>query len=151
MSAGYAADPSFRKIGSQHLEGLIVHTPSFPHRLYQPDWVKRTLDQCKKEYSDEAWIGQELSFGWLMVPVMAEILERAKSTKAIDIRKVAHEIDLQNIPATSATVNQGMAFDERGRVVEKYQGHVILKYIDGIPRVVYPPNLATHKASWVGK
>ena len=44
---------------------------------------------------------------------------------------------------------QGMAFDERGRVVKKYQGVLALQWQKGIPHVVYPPEIATAKPYWV--
>src|SRR5208337_4041092 len=59
---GWLGDPSL-KFAGEYLESWIALTPSFPHKLTPPEWIERSLAQCRKEYSkDEAWVGQELSF-----------------------------------------------------------------------------------------
>jgi ABC-type branched-subunit amino acid transport system substrate-binding protein len=147
---GYLADPSFRQVGTDHLEGMLTLTPSFAHKLTPQEWIKRSLDQCRKEYSDEPWVGQELNYGWTMIPIMAEVLERAGSRDKQAIWKAAHDLDIHNIMATSATSGQGMAFDERGRVVKKYQELLVIQWQKGKPYVVYPPHLASAKPYWPG-
>ncbi len=151
LTGGYAADPSFKKIGAEVLEGIILYTQFFPHKYWPQDWIKRTLDQCRKEYSDEPWVGQDLGYAWSMVPIMAEILEKAASRNRETIRQVAHKIDLHNVTATKGFVKQGLAFDEKGRIEKKYQGLVLVQWQSGFPVVVYPSDLAVAKPIWVGK
>jgi ABC-type branched-subunit amino acid transport system substrate-binding protein len=151
FGGAYAADPSFLQIGAEFLEGVMSFTPSFPHKLTPQDWVKRSLDQCRKEYSDEAWPGQELSYGWTMVPIMAEILERAGSRDRKVIRDTAYKLDIQNVMATRMIVGQGMAFDETGRIAKKYQGVLLVQWQKGKPYPVYPSNLALGSPVWGSK
>jgi branched-chain amino acid transport system substrate-binding protein len=151
ITGGYASDPSFRKIGVDVLEGIILYTPCFPNKRWPEDWIKRTLDQCKKEYSDEAWIGQDLGYGWTMVPVMAEMLERAGSRDKEAIRNEGHKIDLHDVMTTRAFAKQGVAFDENGRIAKKYQGLLLAQWQKGVPVVVYPADVAVAKPIWTGR
>jgi branched-chain amino acid transport system substrate-binding protein len=148
LTGGYAADSSFRSIGAEALEGMILYSQCYPNKQWPQDWIKRTLEQCKKEYSDEPWVGQDLGYAWSMVPIMAEILERAGSTDREAIRAAAHKMDLHDVMATRAMAKQGIAFEENGRIVQKYQGTLIVQWQKGVPRVVYPSNLAVAKAEW---
>ncbi len=147
-ATGSHVDPQFRQIGGEALEGFITFSPVYPTKFTPPEWIKRTLDQCRKEYSDEPWVGQELSFGWAKIPVMAEVLERAGSRDRQAIREVARKLDLHDVIATRAYAKQGVAFDETGRIVKKYQDVMLVQWQSGIPRVIYPTELATAKPIW---
>jgi branched-chain amino acid transport system substrate-binding protein len=147
-SGGYGGDPSFRQIGAEFLEGNICFAAFFPHKLMPPDWIERSLDQCRKEYSDEPWMGQELGFAWTMVPVMAEILERAGSRNRQTIWQIARKLDIHNVLATRATAKQGVAFDEKGRIAKKYQNILVIQWQGGVPVTVYPPELALARSLW---
>ena len=148
---GYAADPSFRTVGADALEGLVALTGTFPHKHTPPEWINRTLEQCRKEYSDEPWVGQDLSMGWGKVPIMAEILEKAGTRDRKVIREVAAKLDIHDVSATRHTLKQGMAFDPDGRLAKKYQETLIVQWQGGVPRAVYPPALALAKPKWVSK
>ena len=147
-SGGYGADPSFRQIGGEFLEGNVCYAAFFPHKLMPEDWIQRSLAQCKKEYSDEPWVGQELGFAWTMVPVMAEILERAGTTDREKIREVAKSLEISNVPATAALAKQGIAFDETGRIAKPWQNILVIQWQGGVPVTVYPPELAVAKPLW---
>ena len=148
---GYAADPSFRSVGADALEGLVALTGTFPHKNTPQEWITRALDQCKKEYSDEPWVGQDLGMGWGKVPIMAAILEKAATRDRKTLREVAAMLDLHDVPATRHTLKQGMAFDPNGRLAKKYQDTLIVQWQGGVPRAVYPPSLALAKPHWVFK
>jgi branched-chain amino acid transport system substrate-binding protein len=150
-SGGYGADPSFRQIGAEFLEGNICYAAFFPHKLMPQDWIKYSLDQCRKEYSDEPWMGQELGFAWTMIPIMAEILERAGSRNRQTIWETAHKLDIHDVPATRAIAKQGIAFDEKGRIAKKYQNILVIQWQSGIPLTVYPLELALAKPVWPKK
>jgi branched-chain amino acid transport system substrate-binding protein len=147
---GWLGDPSL-KFGGEYLDSWIALSPSFPHKLTPQDWIKRSLDQCRKEYSDEAWVGQELSFEWSTVPIMAEILERAGSRDRKALRETASKLDIRNVMATRHIPGQGMAFDETGRIAMKYRDCLIVQWQKGRPYPVYPPNLALAKPIWGAK
>jgi branched-chain amino acid transport system substrate-binding protein len=144
-------DPSFKQIGGEFLEGLLGTGPSFYHKLTPPDWIKRSLDQCRKEYVDVPWMVEELNNPWLMVPIMAEILERAGSRDHQAIWEAGRKLDIHNVMATRATAGQGMAFDENGRIVEKYQSFLAMQWQQGIASTVFPPHLAMNKPILVKK
>jgi branched-chain amino acid transport system substrate-binding protein len=150
-STGAHADPSFRQVGAQFLDGFLTMTNSFPHKLTPPDWVKRSLDQCRKEYSDEAFMGQELTHGWSMIPIMAEILERAGSRNREAIREAAVKLDIHDVPSTRQLPKQGIAFDEKGRIAKKYQDVLLAQWQEGVARTIFPPDLALAKPIWPAK
>lgn len=149
-AGGWLGDPSL-EFGGKYLESWIAQSPAFPHKLTPPEWIKRSLEQSRKEYSNEAWVGQELTVAWTMVPIMAEVLERAGSRDRNAIREAARKLDIHNVPATRQIVGQGMAFDETGRIAKKYQNMVLIQWQGGKPVVVYPPHLASAKPVWIGK
>ncbi len=147
---GWLGDPSL-KFGGEYLDSWIALSPSFPHKLTPPDWIKRSLDQCRKEYSDEAWVGQELSFEWNTIPIMAEVLERAGTRDRKVLRDTAAKLDIHNGMATRHIPGQGMAFDETGRIAMKYRDCLIVQWQGGKPYPVYPANLALAKPIWGAK
>jgi branched-chain amino acid transport system substrate-binding protein len=150
-STGAHADPSFRQVGAEYLEGFLTLSNSFPHKLTPADWIKRTLDQCRKEYSDEAFMGQELTHPWSMIPVMAEILERAGSRNREAIREAAQKLEIHDVPSTRQLPKQGIAFDEKGRIAKKYQDVLLVQWQGGVARTIYPPELALAKPIWATK
>ena len=147
---GWLGDPSL-KFGGEYLDSWIALSPSFPHKLTPPEWIKRSLDQCRKEYSDEAWVGQELSFEWNTIPIMAEVLERAGTRDRKVIRDTAAKLDIHNVMATRHIPGQGMAFDETGRIAMKYRDCLIVQWQGGKPYPVYPSHLALAKPIWGAK
>ena len=96
-------------------------------------------------------MGQELTHPWSMIPIMAEILERAGSRNREAIRETARKLDIHNVIATSATPKQGMAFDEKGRIAQKYQDVLLVQWQGGVARTIYPPELALAKPIWATK
>jgi len=147
---GWLGDPSL-KFGGEYLDSWIALSPSFPHKLTPPEWVKRSLEQCKKEYSDEAWVGQELSFEWNTIPIMAEVLERAASRDRKVLRDTAAKLDIHDVMSTRHIPGQGMAFDDTGRIAMKYRNCLIVQWQGGKPVPVYPENLALAKPIWGAK
>ena len=150
-NGGWAADPSFQQVGAQVLEGMITISPLFPTKVTPQDWITRAINQCAKEYSKEPYVGQELGYPWGLIPIMAEVLERAGSTDRKVIRDTASKLDIHDVPATRYCPKQGMAFDETGRVAKKYQGVMLVQWQGGVPKTVYPPDLALAKPMWVVK
>lgn len=73
---------------------------------------------------------------------MPEILEQAGSRDHQKMWEAVRKLDIQNAMGTRATAQQGMAFDEKGRFTKKYQNLLIIQWHSGIPRTVYPPDLA---------
>jgi len=150
-NGGWMADPSYAQVGADALEGMIGIMPVFPNKATPKDWLEKSLAQSKKEYSDEAWVGQELGFGWILVPTVSAILERAGSTDPDVIWEAAHKMDISNVPETQYTPKQGMAFQENGRIAEKYQDVVLVQWQGGVPKTVFPEHLAVASPIWVGK
>ncbi len=145
---GWIGDSSL-KFAGEYLESWIAVTSCFPHKFTPKEWLDRTLKQVQKEYSpDDAWVAQELSLAWIMIPIMAEVLERAGSRDRKAIWEEARKLDLHDVLATQQTVGQGMAFDETGRVAEKYRGVVIIQWQGGRPYPIYPPKLALAEPIW---
>jgi branched-chain amino acid transport system substrate-binding protein len=150
-NGGWACDPSYLQAGADTLEGMITICPTFPNKATPPEWIKYSLEQCKKDYSDEPWMGQELGWAWSMVPIMAEVLELAQSRDRNKIREAGSKLDIHDVMATRYLVKQGIAFDENGRIAKKYQGVLLVQWQNGKPVCVYPEELALAKPMWVVK
>ncbi len=136
---------------SDLLDGVLGTGPSFYHKLFPQDWIKRTLDQVRNEYQEEAWVGQNLTRGWLSIPVVAYLLEQTGSRDRNVFREAARKLDIHDVLATRAFSGQGIAFDEHGRIAEKYQNFLIMQWQKGTAVPVYPPNLAMAKPILVKK
>ncbi len=147
----WGMDPSFRTIGADALEGLTAFTGNFPNKLTPKEWVTRSLEQCKKEYSNEPFIAQELGWAWATIPIIALVLEQAGSVNNNAIRETALKIDVKDSIYTRYFPKNGIAFAPTGRIAEKYQGLQIAQWRNGVPLVVYPDELAMEKPVWVYK
>ena len=145
------ADTSYAQVGAGVLEGMIGIMPIFENKKTPQDWVSRALKQSEKEYGKEAWMGQELAWGWVLVPAVRLVLEKAGSTDPEKIWKAAHALDVKNVPETRFSVKQGMAFQKNGRVAQKYQDVVLVQWQGGVPRTVFPADIAVAKPIWVKK
>jgi hypothetical protein len=44
-----------------------------------------------------------------------------------------------------------MAFDEKGRIAQKYQDVLLVQWQGGVARTIYPPELALAKPIWATK
>jgi branched-chain amino acid transport system substrate-binding protein len=143
-SSGYLGDPNLR-FGGEFLNSWIGLCPNYPTKLTPKEWITYTLEQCRKEYSDEPWIAQELGMALPMVPVYAEALERTGKRDRQAITDTLHKLDLHNVMATSGFPKQGVAFDENGRLAKKYHGVVVIQWQNGVCYAIYPNDLATAK------
>ncbi len=150
-NGAWIADPTFQPIGAGVLEGTLTICAYFPNRVTPQDWIKRSLDQCAKEYSKEPYVSETLGYPWAMVPVIAEVLERAGSRDRKVLRDTASKLDLQNVLATRYYPKQSIAFDETGRIAKKYQEVTLVQWQGGIPKTVYPAEVAVAKPIWVYK
>ena len=148
---GWGMDPSFRTIGADALEGLTAFTGNFPNKATPKEWVTRSMEQCKKEYSDEPFIAQELGWAWATIPIIALTLEQAGSVNNNAIREAALKMDISNSVYTKYFPKDGIAFAPTGRIAEKYQGLQIVQWRKGVPLAVYPENLAMETPVWVYK
>jgi branched-chain amino acid transport system substrate-binding protein len=151
-NGGWAIDPSYRQAGVQALEGMVSIMPMYVSQVTPKEWVTRSLEQCKKEYSNEPYVSQELGIQpWQLVPIMAEVLERAASTDPEKIREAARKMDIHDVMATKMIAGQGMAFDDNGRIAKKYWEVVLVQWQGGTPYTIFPPRHALSKAIWVKK
>ncbi len=96
-------------------------------------------------------MGQELTHGWSMIPVMAEILERAGSRNREAIREAAQKLDIHDVPSTRQLPKQGISFDEKGRIAKKYQDVLLVQWQGGVARTIFPRELALAEPVWPKK
>jgi branched-chain amino acid transport system substrate-binding protein len=141
-SSAYLGDPTL-KFGGEYLDSWIGLAPAFYNKRTPREWLTRLQDQCRKEYSDEPWVGQELGFPMCLVPVYAEALERAASRDRKVLRDTISKLDIQGTMTTSYFAKNGVAFDETGRIAKKYHGILVIQWQGGKCITVYPPELAT--------
>jgi branched-chain amino acid transport system substrate-binding protein len=140
-SSGYIGDPNL-KFGGEYLDSWIGICPCYPNKVTPQEWKDRTIEQCRKEYSDEAWIAQELAFAMCIVPIYAEALEICGSRKHDAIADTLRKLDLNNVMATKNFPKLGCSFNENGRLAEKYHGVEIIQWQNGECIVIYPDELA---------
>ena len=150
-SAGAEIMESTLRPMSDLLDGVLGTGPIFYNKLMPQEWIKRTLDQVRKEYQEEAWMGQNLARGWQSIPVVAELLERTGSRDRNVFREAARKLDIHDVPATRGFSGQGIAFDENNRIAEKYQNFLIMQWQKGTVYPVSPANLAYAKPILVKK
>lgn len=151
-NGGWAIDPSYRQAGVKALEGMISIMPMYVSKVTPKEWITRSLDQCRKEYSDEPYVSQELGIQpWQLVPIMAEVLERAGSTDPQKIWEAARKMDIHDVMSTKMIAGQGMAFEDNGRIAKKYWEVVLVQWQGGTPYTIFPPRHALSKAIWVLK
>jgi branched-chain amino acid transport system substrate-binding protein len=150
-NGAWIADPTFQQIGADSLEGTITICAYFPNKLTPQDWLDRSLKQCAKEYSNEPYVSETLGYPWVMVPVIAEVLERAGSKDRQAIWKAARELDIHDVLNTRYFPKQGIAFDNTGRIAPEYREITLVQWQGGIPKTVYPPAVAVAKPIWVFK
>jgi branched-chain amino acid transport system substrate-binding protein len=150
-NGAWIADPTFRPIGAEVLEGTITICAYFPNKLTPQEWLTRSLEQCAKEYSKEPYVSETLGYPWATVPVMAEVLERAGSTDRKVIWETARRLDIHGVLATRYFPKQAIAFDETGRIAKKYREVTLVQWQGGTPKTVYPPEVAVAKPIWVYK
>jgi branched-chain amino acid transport system substrate-binding protein len=143
-SSGWMGDPSL-SFGGEYMDSWFGFTPFFPNKRTPQEWITKTLDQVRKEYANEPWIGLELSMGMNLVPVYAEALERAASRDRNVIAETIRKMDLHDISATRNYAKNGVSFDETGRISKKYEGVVIIQWQSSVCKVVYPEDMASVK------
>ena len=150
-NGAWIADPTFQQIGAESLEGTITICAYFPNKMTPQEWLDRSLKQCAKEYSKEPYVSETLGYPWVTVPVLAEVLERAASRDRQAIWKTARALDIHDAMSTRYFPKQGVAFDESGRIASKYREITLVQWQGGIPKTVYPPQVAVAKPIWVYK
>jgi branched-chain amino acid transport system substrate-binding protein len=141
-SSGWMGDPNLR-FGGEYLNSWIGFTPQYANKRTPKEWITRILDQCRKEYSDEPWIALELGYAMNLVPVYAEVLERAGSRDRKVITETTRKLDIHNVTVTGNFIKQGVAFDETGRIAKKYHGIMIIQWQNGKCIPVYPSEVAS--------
>ena len=143
-SSAYLGDPTL-KFGGEYLDSWIGLAPAFYNKRTPQEWLTRLREQCKKEYSDEPWVGQELGFPMCLVPVYAEALERAGTRDRKVIRDTISKLDIKDTMTSSYFAKNWVAFEETGRLAKKCHGILIIQWQNGVCYTVYPPELAMVK------
>lgn len=98
-----------------------------------------------KALHKEPWVQQGPVSGYGTIMIIKEALEKAGKADREAVAKAIREMDLTSGPADYFP-GRRVKFDEAGRRVDA--GLVIVQWQDGIPKTVYPPELATAKPFW---
>lgn len=98
-----------------------------------------------KETYNEPWVVQGPVSGYGTMMVIKEALEVAGVADREAVAKALRSMDLTSGPAQYFPGGR-VKFDEKGRRVDA--GLVIVQWQDGMPKTVYPPELATSEAFW---
>ncbi|HKX67711.1 MAG TPA: ABC transporter substrate-binding protein [Intrasporangium sp.] len=105
---------------------------------YHPDFTKDTTkafaELYKERYNDDVRTGAVLSYD--SVRVLADAIERAKSTEPAQIRDAVAQTSLESLMAQSGPI----AFDEKGE--NKGAIPILMQVQDGVVNQVWPKELA---------
>jgi ABC-type branched-subunit amino acid transport system substrate-binding protein len=126
-SGGYGADPSFRQIGAEFLEGNICYAAFFPHKFMPQDWINAfRLSVGRSIPMSRGW-GRN-SVLWTMLPSWRRSWKAG--SKPTGHLGTAHKLDIHDSPATKACKKASL--DEKGAslevsnlIVVQWQGGVL--------------------------
>lgn len=150
-NGAWIADPTFRQIGTDVLEGTITVCAYFPNKKTPQEWLDRSLKQCAKDYTKEPYVSETLGYPWATVPVLAKVLENAGARNRKAIWEAARKLDVHDELCTSYFPKQGIAFDDTGRIAKRYREVTVVQWQGGTPKTVYPTAVAQAKPIWVYK
>lgn len=101
------------------------------------DMARRYAEQHKVAFMPQE-SGETYAIGW----IIKEALERAASTDPAKIRDALAQLDLSQSDGLGAAFpGKRLAFDEKGQ--NKHVVPILVEYIDGVPRTVWPAAEAT--------
>ena len=131
---GGAFDPEMLNLmPKEGLAGTAVFTNVWPTKK------SGDLEARWKQRSNLPWMTFDPAFGYGHVYVLKEALERAGSTDRNKIAEVLHSMKIESGPAVAA-LNGTVQFDAKGTRVNPPA--VLLQWQNGVPVVVYPPDVA---------
>jgi len=151
-NGGWLTDPSYAKVGADVLEGIMCIQPCYENKNTPKDWMERALAQCKKEYSDEPWAGQELGpFGFTLVPALRLVLEKAASTDPEKMLKARDEGSWSNVPETAMFPKNCLKFGPDKRLAMECRDVLVVQWQKGKPVTIFPKEVALADPIWVKK
>jgi branched-chain amino acid transport system substrate-binding protein len=112
------------------------------------DWEqKNTIDIAErfKKKTGEPWMSQDALMNYGHVYILKEALESTASTDKQKINQALHAMDLTTGPAMWFP-GKRIKFEESGRIIGA--PIVIVQWQGGVPRVVFPLDIATAKLNW---
>jgi len=131
---GGAFDPEMLNLmPKEGLEGTAVFTNVWPTKK------SGDLEARWKQRTNLPWMTFDPAFGYGHVYVLKEALERAGSTDRSKIADALHSMKIESGPAV-AGLNGPVSFDEKGARVNPPA--LLLQWQNGVPVVVYPPDVA---------
>ena len=139
--SGLWGDPEFaRTVGPDIVNGCMSIMGNWPGKG-QEDLNRRFVERTK-----EPWMNQDPFVAYMEIMVLKEALERAG---AADRRKVGDAIrafDLHDEGLAKFFPSRHLKFDSKGRLVDAQL--VIIQWQGGVPKPIYPANVATAQPIW---
>ena len=131
---GGAFDPEMLNLMTKEgLEGTTVFANVWPTKK------SGDLEARWKKRADLPWMTFDPAFGYGHVYVLKEAIERAGSVDRNKIADALHSIKIESGPAVAA-LNGPVSFDAKGARVNPPV--LLLQWQNGVPLVVYPPDVA---------
>jgi branched-chain amino acid transport system substrate-binding protein len=125
--------------GKETMEGVM---------FVATDWEQKNTadiaDQFKKK-TGEPWMSQDALMNYGHVYILKEALEKTASTDKRKVNEALHAMDLTT-GAALWFAGKRIKFEESGRIVGA--PIVIVQWQEGVPKVVYPLDIATAKLNW---
>ena len=131
---GGAFDPEMLNLmPKEGLEGTTVFANIWPTKN------SGDLEARWKQRTGQPWMTFDPAFGYGHVYLIKEAVERAASTDRTKVAEALHAIKIESGPVVRA-LNGPVSFDAKG--VRINPPALLLQWQDGLPLVVYPPELA---------
>lgn len=142
-SGAQAASPDLLNLLSKEkINGLMTLLVGWPSK------DDADLEKRFKAKFNEAWMTQDAIYSYGDMWLLKEAVEQAGAADAKKVADVLRKIDLKDGAAKYYSGGR-VRFDEAGRRIDG--GIVIVQWQDGVPKAVYPSEIAAAKPIWPGK
>lgn len=133
-------------VGAPAMERIIT-----PDSLPFPGKGSEAVTAAYQKFSGEPWMDSEAASAYSDVQILAQAIEQAKSSKPEDIANAMHKLHLVDFkPLTGMFPGwDDVSFQPNGQ--RKGGGFVLTEWLDGVPKNVYPSDLAVAEADLGGK
>lgn len=139
-------NPSYlQTVGGPAMERIIT-----PDGLPFPGKGSEATTAAYQKFSGEPWMDSEAASAYSNVEILAQAIEQAKSSKPADIATALHKLHLVDFKPLAGMFPgwNDVSFQANGQ--RKGGSFVLTEWLNGVPKNVYPPDLAVAEADLGG-
>jgi branched-chain amino acid transport system substrate-binding protein len=117
-----------------------------PDGLPFPGKGSEATVEAYKKFSGQPWMDSEAASAYSNVQILSQAIEQAKSSKPQDIATALHKLHLVDFKPLAGMFPgwDDVSFLANGQ--RKGGSFVLTEWLDGVPKNVYPPDLAVAEA-----